>query len=163
MEPKKSQKGEMKAVKWQKGFQTILIRFSNKMKKWLILIMRKQSVTAQALSILPRLIVTVDGPHPPTCLTACLLQEQLMSQPLASSQLGTFYTCPYFSRRTCVRCMSGFANQYPPASAAEAAWLTLPTQGEVRLRQLLAPCISCVWWGWKGSKGTFGNTSPSGS
>lgn len=48
-EPKKSQKAEMKAVKWKKKkkFQTILIKFCNKLKKWPILIMKKQSVTTQ--------------------------------------------------------------------------------------------------------------------
>lgn len=42
----------------------------------------------------------------------------------------------------------------------ECVWLTLLSQGAEGTGQLLAPCISCVWWSRKGSKATFGNTSP---
>lgn len=36
--------------------------------------------------------MTADGSHPSTCLTICLLWEQIMSQSLPSSHLGIFCT-----------------------------------------------------------------------
>lgn len=121
-----------------------------------------------ALFIFPRLLVTVDGSYPSTCLTACLLWEQLVSQPQTSSHLGTFYTRPYFSPGTCIYLVHEWICK--PISTCiccrgweECTWLTLLTQGAEGAGQLLAPSISCVWWSWNGSKGTFGNTFPSGS
>lgn len=65
-------------------FQTILIKFCNKPKKLLILIVRKQSVTTQALLVFPKLLMTADGPRPSICLTACLLALRAAQVPAFS-------------------------------------------------------------------------------